>query len=108
MDDRKFRRIAQIAERTCFFGSVIFMNLFFLGLIFPGIYFLGIPKNAWAEPPCHVHVRVHSLGVNKKNILLFFPDFKYKVDSFNLCITDNYVKRTIGRCKPRVENIKNH
>ena len=61
MDDRKFRRIAEIAERTYFFGSVIFMNLF-LGLIFPGIYFLDIPKNAWAEPPCHVHVRVHPLG----------------------------------------------
>ena len=29
MDDRKFRRIAQIAQRTYFFGSVIFMNLFF-------------------------------------------------------------------------------
>ena len=23
---------------------------------------MGIPKNAWAEPPCRVHVRVHSLG----------------------------------------------
>ena len=29
MDDRKFRRIAQIAQRTYFFESVIFMNLFF-------------------------------------------------------------------------------
>ena len=29
MDDRKFRRIAQIAKRTYFFGSVIFMNLLF-------------------------------------------------------------------------------
>ena len=35
-----------------------------------------------------------------------FPDFKYKVDSFNLYIIDNYVKRTIGRCIPRIENIK--
>ena len=26
------------------------------------LFFLGIPKNAWAEPPCHVHVHVHSLG----------------------------------------------
>ena len=38
--------------------------------------------------------------------MLFSPDFKYKVDSFNLNITDNYVKRTIGRCIPRDENIK--
>ena len=29
MDDRTFRRIAQIAQRTYFFGSVIFRNLFF-------------------------------------------------------------------------------
>ena len=42
------------------------------------------------------------IRVNKKYIV------KYKVDSFNLYITDNYVKRTIGRCIPRVENIKNH
>ena len=40
--------------------------------------------------------------------MLFSPDFKYKVDSFNLYITDNYVKRTIERCIPRAENIKNH
>ena len=46
--------------------------------------------------------------MNKKDIVLFSPDFKYKVDSSNLYITDNYVKRTIGRCIPRVENIKNH
>ena len=29
--------------------------------------------------------------MNKKYIVLFSPDFKYKVDSFNLYITDNYV-----------------
>ena len=46
--------------------------------------------------------------MNKKYIVLFSPDFKYKVDSFNLYITDNYVKTTIGRCIPRVENIKNY
>ena len=34
---------------------------------------------------------------------LFSPDFKYKVDPFNLYIIDNYVKRTIGRYKPQVE-----
>ena len=34
---------------------------------------------------------------------LFSPDFKYKVDSLNLYIIDNYVKRTIGRCIPRNE-----
>ena len=46
--------------------------------------------------------------MNKKYIMLFSPDFKYKVDSFNLYIIDSYVKRTIGRCILRVENIKNH
>ena len=29
-------------------------------------------------------------------MVLFSPDFEYKVDSFNLYIIDNYVKRTIG------------
>ena len=46
--------------------------------------------------------------MNKKYTVLFSLDFKYKVDSFNLYITDNYVKRTIERCIQRVENIKNH
>ena len=46
--------------------------------------------------------------MNMKYIVLFSPDFKCKVDSFNLYITDNSVKRTIGRYIPRVENIKNH
>ena len=32
-----------------------------------------------------------------------FPGFKYKPDSFNLYIIDNYVKRTTGRCIPRIE-----
>ena len=41
--------------------------------------------------------------VNKKYMVLFSPDFKYKVDSFNLYITDNYVKRTIGGCLPQIE-----
>ena len=41
--------------------------------------------------------------VNKKYIVLFSPDFKYKIDSFNLYIIDNYVKRTIGRYIPRIE-----
>ena len=35
--------------------------------------------------------------MNKKYIVLFSPDFKYKIDSFKLYIIDNYVKRTIGR-----------
>ena len=35
--------------------------------------------------------------MNKKYIVLFSPDFEHKVDSFNLYIIDNYVKRTIGR-----------
>ena len=29
-------------------------------------------------------------------MVLFTPDFKYKVDSLNLYIIGNYVKRTIG------------
>ena len=40
--------------------------------------------------------------------MLFSPDFKYMVDSFNLYVTDNNVKRTIERCIPGAENIKNH
>ena len=36
-------------------------------------------------------------------MVLFSPDFEYKVDSFNLYIIDNYVKRTIGKCIPRIE-----
>ena len=40
--------------------------------------------------------------------MLFSQDFKCKVDSFNLYIIDSYVNRTIERCVPRVENIKNH
>ena len=38
-------------------------------------------------------------------MVLFPPDFKYKIDSFNLYIIDNYVKRTIGRCIPRIEQL---
>ena len=34
--------------------------------------------------------------MNKKYMVLFTPDFKYKVDSFNLYIIGNYVKRTVG------------
>ena len=33
--------------------------------------------------------------MNKKCMVLFSPDFKHKVDSFNLYIVGNYVKRTI-------------
>ena len=36
-------------------------------------------------------------------MVLFSPDFRYKVDPFNLYIIDIYVKRTVGRCIPRVE-----
>ena len=39
----------------------------------------------------------------QKYIVLFSLDFKYKVDSFNLYIIDNNVKRTIGRCIQRIE-----
>ena len=46
--------------------------------------------------------------MNKKYIVLFSLNFKDKVDSFNLYITDNYVERTIGKCIPRIENIKSH
>ena len=40
--------------------------------------------------------------VNKKYMVLFSTDFRYKIGSFNLYIIDNYVKRTIGRCIPRI------
>ena len=33
-------------------------------------------------------------------MLLFSPDFKYKVDPFNVYIIDNYVKKTGERCIP--------
>ena len=42
-------------------------------------------------------------AVEKLGYIPFSPDFKYKVDSFNLYIIGNYVKRTIGRCIPRIE-----
>ena len=32
--------------------------------------------------------------MKKKYMVLFSPDFKYKVDSFNLYIIDNYLERT--------------
>ena len=34
--------------------------------------------------------------MNKKYMVFFSPDLKYKVDSFHLYIIGNYVKRTIG------------
>ena len=48
--------------KDLFFWVCNFHEFIFLGLIFPGIYFFGYPKNAWAKPPCHLHVRIHSLG----------------------------------------------
>ena len=48
---KKFRRIAQIAQMTYFFESVIFMNLFFLDLTFSGIYFMGYPKKCLGRAP---------------------------------------------------------
>ena len=36
-------------------------------------------------------------------MVLVSPDFEYEVNSFNLYIIDSYVKRTIGRCIPRIE-----
>ena len=41
--------------------------------------------------------------VTKKYMVLFSPDFKYKVDSFNLYIIDNYVERTTGKCILQIE-----
>ena len=38
--------------------------------------------------------------------MLFSPDFKYKVDSFNLYIADNYVKRTIGGIYHELKTLK--
>ena len=35
--------------------------------------------------------------MNKKYMVLFTPDFNCKVNSFNLYIIGNYVKRTIGK-----------
>ena len=36
-------------------------------------------------------------------MVLFSPDFEHKVDSFDLYIVDNYVKRTTGRCIPGIK-----
>ena len=41
--------------------------------------------------------------VNKKYMMLFSPDFKYKVESFNLYIIDKYFTRTTGRRIPQIE-----
>ena len=51
IDDRKFRRIAQIAQRTYFFWVCNFHEFIFLGLIFPGIYFFGYPKKCLGRAP---------------------------------------------------------
>ena len=38
-------------------------------------------------------------------MVLFSPDFKYKVDPFNLYIMGKYVKRTIGRRTLQVDQL---
>ena len=38
-------------------------------------------------------------------MMLLFPDFKYKVESFNIYIIDKYVKRTIGRPMPQIVSL---
>ena len=52
MDDRKFRRIAQIAQRIYLLGSVIFLNLFCFGSVLLGIYFFGYNENCLGRAPC--------------------------------------------------------
>ena len=42
------------------------------------------------------HIVEPTMCVNL-TLALLSPDFKCKVDSFNLYIIDNYVKKTIGR-----------
>ena len=51
MDDRKFRRIAQIAQRTYFVGTVIFMNLFFGSDFSWYLFFLISQKMPGPSPP---------------------------------------------------------
>ena len=48
--------------------------------------------------------------MNKKYVVLLSPDFEYKVDSFNLYIIDNYVKRTTGGVYRELSNVlrRNH
>ena len=49
------------------------------------------------------HFMVHNTDWIR-NIWCHFPlEFKYKVDSFNLYIMDNYIKSTIGRYTPQIE-----
>ena len=38
-------------------------------------------------------------------MMLFSPNFKYKVESFNLYIIHKYVKRTIGIRIPQIEQL---
>ena len=45
-------------------GFIILRDLFFWVRFCLIFIFLGIKKNVWADPPYHIHVRVHSLGLN--------------------------------------------
>ena len=66
------------------FGSVIFMNLYF-GSDFSWYLFFGYPKNTWSEPPCHVYVRVHSLGsyLGSESILCGHAGGMFKTMSYS-------------------------
>ena len=62
---------------------------------------INVSKTGNTKSFSETKVRVHRTIVC--NTVLFSPDFKHKVDSFNLYITDNYVKKAIGRCIPRID-----
>ena len=48
--------------------------------------------------------------MNKKYVVLFSSDFKYKIDSFNLYIIDNYGKGLLGGVYCELSNFlrRNH
>ena len=49
---------------------------------FYGFIVLGIMKNVWAEPPCHIHLKVHSLGHISPATHIFGQNIPYKSATF--------------------------
>ena len=43
--------------------------------------------------------------LDKKYMLLFSPDFKYKVDPFSVDVIDNYVKELLGGIYRELSNL---
>ena len=111
-DDRKFRRISQIAQRTYFFGSVIFMNLFFGSDFSWYLFFWVSQKMSGPSPPvtymseytpwvqdslcnyCKVIVHTNILSMNQ--LLKFYEMYKLRVE--NILFSLNEMKIEINVC----------